>query len=155
VRDGGGTGDAALDRLESARFELVLLDAEMPDMTGVELTRAIRLAARCPPPAIVMLVSAQGAATRRRPPAWMPSCSSPSAGRSCARRSPRRSRRRPPSREATSRPRPLSEPGARWAHSAVVLLVEDNEINQRVAARMLEKHGLESTWRPTAGSRSR
>jgi len=37
------TGRAALERIHSERFDLILLDINMPDMTGIETCREIRL----------------------------------------------------------------------------------------------------------------
>jgi two-component system KDP operon response regulator KdpE len=42
VVDDVKTGDAALDKLREARFDLVLLDMNMPGMSGVETCHAIR-----------------------------------------------------------------------------------------------------------------
>jgi two-component system KDP operon response regulator KdpE len=40
--DDAKSGDEALDRLRSGKYDLVLLDIDMPGMTGFETCRAIR-----------------------------------------------------------------------------------------------------------------
>jgi two-component system, OmpR family, KDP operon response regulator KdpE len=50
--DDAKSGDAALERLREARFDLVLLDINMPGMSGLEICRAIRSSSEI---AIIML----------------------------------------------------------------------------------------------------
>jgi DNA-binding response OmpR family regulator len=46
--DDAKSGDEALDRLRSAKYDLVLLDIDMPGMTGFETCRAIRAVSEIP-----------------------------------------------------------------------------------------------------------
>ena len=46
--DDAKSGDEALDRLRSAKYDLVLLDIDMPGMTGFETCRAIRAVSDMP-----------------------------------------------------------------------------------------------------------
>jgi DNA-binding response OmpR family regulator len=46
--DGAKSGDEALDRLRSGKYDLVLLDIDMPGMTGFETCRAIRAVSDMP-----------------------------------------------------------------------------------------------------------
>jgi two-component system, OmpR family, KDP operon response regulator KdpE len=50
--DDAKNGEAALDKLRDSRFDLVLLDINMPGMTGLEVCRTIRAASEI---AIIML----------------------------------------------------------------------------------------------------
>ena len=40
--EGAGTGEAALERLRTAPFELVLTDLKLPDADGIEILKAAR-----------------------------------------------------------------------------------------------------------------
>jgi DNA-binding response OmpR family regulator len=46
--DDAKSGDEALDRLRSGKYDLVLLDIDMPGMTGFETCRAIRAVSDMP-----------------------------------------------------------------------------------------------------------
>ena len=46
--DSTKSGDEALDRLRSGKYDLVLLDIDMPGMTGFETCRAIRAVSDMP-----------------------------------------------------------------------------------------------------------
>jgi len=52
--DDAKSGDEALDRLRSGKYDLVLLDIDMPGMTGFETCRAIRAVSDMP---IIMLTA--------------------------------------------------------------------------------------------------
>lgn len=52
---GAGGGREALALAETTRFEVVLLDVTMPDMTGYEVARQLRATEAAPGPVIVML----------------------------------------------------------------------------------------------------
>ena len=52
--DSTKSGDEALDHLRSGKYDLVLLDIDMPGMTGIETCRAIRALSDMP---IIMLTA--------------------------------------------------------------------------------------------------
>jgi len=55
--EGTGTGEAALDRLRDAPFELVLTDLKLPDTDGIEILKAAR---ELHPETVVVLITAHG-----------------------------------------------------------------------------------------------
>ena len=57
VVEGTGTGEAALDRLRDAPFELVLTDLKLPDTDGIEILKTAR---ELQPEAVVVLITAYG-----------------------------------------------------------------------------------------------
>ena len=57
-------GEAALDRLIQARYDIVVIDQEMPRMTGVELVTLIRAAAEIRSVYAVMLTGTDGVAAK-------------------------------------------------------------------------------------------
>ena len=57
VVEGTGTGEAALDRLRDAPFELVLTDLKLPDTDGIEILKAAR---ELHPETVVVLITAHG-----------------------------------------------------------------------------------------------
>ncbi len=139
-------GDAALDMLRVADvsglpYDLVLLDARMPAMTGTELTEAIRATSHAATVPILMLISSQ---TGREVET--------TAGVDGFLTKPVRQGRLQDeitrvldvvghSRRTDGAPASAAG-GGHDDHGSLVLLVEDNEINQLVAVRMLEKHGF-------------
>jgi two-component system sensor histidine kinase/response regulator len=139
-------GAAALDELGAAEsrglaYGMVLLDADMPGMDGTELTAAIRARSSVRPVPVLMLISLQ---------------SGREAGRAAGvdgfvTKPVRQARLRDeiaqvlyavhPERHDDDAPHGASGGGNDRAGS-LVLLVEDNEINQLLAARVLERHGF-------------
>jgi CheY-like chemotaxis protein/two-component sensor histidine kinase len=61
--DTAGNGQAALEALANAHYDLMITDMSMPGMTGVELARAAR--ARCPDMPIVLISGWLGKAQER------------------------------------------------------------------------------------------
>ncbi len=55
--EGVGTGEAALERLRAAPFELVLTDLKLPDTDGIEILKGAR---ELQPEAVVVLITAYG-----------------------------------------------------------------------------------------------
>ncbi len=53
-----GTGAAALARARAETFDLILLDVQLPDMSGLEVCRRLRAAGGCGRTRIVMLTAA-------------------------------------------------------------------------------------------------
>jgi two-component system cell cycle response regulator len=62
--DSAGDGEAALDRLLQTRYDVVVIDQEMPRMTGVELVTLIRAAAETRGIYAVMLTGTDGVAAK-------------------------------------------------------------------------------------------
>ncbi len=139
-------GPQALATLEQAAaqgraFELIALDMMMPDMTGVDVARALRSNDALPQPEIVVLTSVGsslktaeeeelGISVRLSKPVRKAELYAAfvDALNESAKGVPGRAEEEPPSGEGVSFP-------------ARVLLAEDNEVNQQVAAAMLESLG--------------
>jgi PAS domain S-box-containing protein len=123
---------------EEAPFSIVLVDQDMPEMGGYEVSRRIRLLPRKVQPAIIILSSAPGLADPE-------SLKRLKIGRSLS-----KPLRRASLYEAIRHGLKLSplsekapilgdEPGT--AHELRLLLVEDNRVNQKLAMHLLEKMG--------------
>ena len=145
--DTAAYGDVALEMIRVAddagrAYSMVLVDAGMPGMSGIELTEAIRSrsAARAVP--ILMLISLRGereAGTKAGVDAFVT-------------KPTKRTRLYDEiellldpvgAKERSGGVAPLvPSDDAFERDGTLVLLVEDNEINQLVAVRMLEKHGF-------------
>lgn len=138
-------GDAALGMLDAAddaglKYGLVLLDDGMPGMTGTELAEAIRSRSSARRVPILMLTSAQSGRE-----------AGTNAGVDGFVTKPVQQARLHEgmaqvldlvrSEERADPDEPSS--GGRDHDGGRVLLAEDNEINQLVATRMLEKHGFQ------------
>jgi len=143
-------GEAALKAMHRAQesgapFSLVLVDAQMPDMDGFELTRRIQSEPALAPATIMMLSSAdrQGDAVRCRELGIATYLIKPITRLELfdailkARGSGRAERLSESSAGASQPPREQRA----WN----VLLAEDNIVNQRLAVRMLEKWGCSVT----------
>jgi CheY-like chemotaxis protein len=128
---------------------LVLTDAHIPGEDGFDLARQLRQDPRYGGPAIVMLTSARqpGDAVRCRELGLAAHLTKPvSSGelRQVIARVLDRNAEEPPPAKAV----PGALPEARPAASRKILLVEDNPVNQTVAARLLEKYGHRVTVAP-------
>jgi signal transduction histidine kinase/CheY-like chemotaxis protein/HPt (histidine-containing phosphotransfer) domain-containing protein len=143
-------GEAALAALSAASaserpYGLVVLDHEMPEMTGTELTRAIRTASPVARVPILMLTSSLGSRENEESAGVdgfvtkpvRPARLGEQVGRLLGLR---RTGDGHEGREATSRTFGGDDSGD--GDGSLVLLVEDNAVNQLVAVRMLEKHGF-------------
>jgi polar amino acid transport system substrate-binding protein len=143
--EGVESGSAALERLSWERFDLLLLDWEIPGERGWRTLEQLAEEVRRDPPALVVMLSAfdRDDADRHlaeRPPDAMlykPANRSMLVDailQACGRRplKRRQSRRRAESRRLAARVSGLR-----------VLLAEDNEINQQVACGLLEQAGVE------------
>jgi two-component system, sensor histidine kinase and response regulator len=137
-------GSTALDKLDAANtYGLVLLDDSMPSITARELAEAIRSRSQERPVPIVMLTSskdgrrvgrdigADGFVTKPVQPRRLHAEMARVLGF-------------PPLDERPEDESPAeSSTGGPERARDLVLLAEDNEINQIVAVRMLEKHGFQ------------
>jgi PAS domain S-box-containing protein len=139
------SGPEALDCLREAAtrgeaFDCAALDMHMPEMNGVELAQAIHGDDRFPTPALVMLTSTLDHRREAR-----------DAGVDFYMTKPvRRARLRTALVQAlgfkTRReqaPAQANDPAVAGS-SPLILVVEDNEVNQILAARMLERRGYQS-----------
>ncbi len=144
------SGDAALEALRRARgdghpFSLVLLDANMPDVDGFAVAQRIRDEVDAAAPTVMMLSSSghYGESARCRELGIVNHLTKPvdqrdllqAITRALAHEQPKRATPLPPAMVATDLPdRRLS-----------ILLAEDNVVNQRLAASVLERRGHKVT----------
>jgi signal transduction histidine kinase/DNA-binding response OmpR family regulator len=130
-------GPAALEALQAAEeagkpFPLVLLDNQMPEMGGPELARLIEQEPRLAGARIIMLTSAE------RPDGPVEDCLTKPVTPSELLNAILKVLGTPTGpREAAPKLLPLEDP----RRSLRILLAEDNPVNQKLAARMLEKRG--------------
>jgi PAS domain S-box-containing protein len=125
-----------------AAYRLVILDAEMPGVDGFSLAAQIRAAPELTGTGVLVLVPAglAGGPARCREAGVLATVLKPVkqsellsaiqdglAGRSAL--------------AAAETPQPPAAPATPAGRSLEVLLAEDNFVNQRLAARLLEKHG--------------
>jgi len=137
ARDAAG----ALSAIVSARFPLILIDAEMPDVSGFALAERVRKEAN-PTARIIMLLSSAGelADGARCRALGVDSYVTKPLYQAELKAAILRSVASMGDRGAVpgiAAARPRSHTGA----ALDILLVEDNPINRRVAVRLLEKHG--------------
>lgn len=145
VCDAVPTGADALSLLSAADaalpgYDLVLLDAGMPGMTDTDLTDVISScsSARLPVLLLVSSPSERQAGTRAGVQRFV--TKPVQRARLYAAMAELLGVGRPPAQyDNAAAP---GDDGARLGRGALVLLVEDNPINQLVAARMLEKRGF-------------
>jgi PAS domain S-box-containing protein len=126
-------------------FGLVLLDSEMPGMDGCTLAETIRNDAHLHRTTLVMLTSALGGQTARCRALGMP----------CLQKPVKHSDLREAvtlalqgSREGTTSVRPSRPNAPVVLPSLRVLLAEDNQVNQKLAVRLLESRGHKVTVAP-------
>ncbi|MBI5512727.1 MAG: response regulator [Deltaproteobacteria bacterium] len=139
-------GRAALELLRAAgrsgaAFDLVLMDMRMPGMDGLDVVRALRGDAALARTPVVMLTSQPGDEDRD------------AAGRLGLAGYLRKPLRREVLLECLARlfksrgePAPAAsapQPEAVAQHSRKVLVVDDNPVNLRVEAKLVEKHGFQ------------
>jgi signal transduction histidine kinase/DNA-binding response OmpR family regulator len=121
-------------------FDVVLVDYQMPEMDGLALARAIR-ASRGPSSPVLILLSSVG---------HLVASDEPQAGFAAVLSKPLKlSHLRDRLLETVAQPRerttaasePARQPGGGEAAPLRILLAEDNELNQKVALRLLERLG--------------
>jgi len=141
------SGTAAIEALIVAReqghpFSLVLLDANMPDMDGFEVARRIKESARLAGPTIMMLSSSgqHGETARCRSLGIANHLTKPVEQRELLAAIRRALAAHDYAGRAHALPGSMlpSQPPERRLH---VLLAEDNVVNQRLAASVLERRG--------------
>jgi PAS domain S-box-containing protein len=138
------SGLAALRRLEEAErpFSVILTDTNMPEMDGFALVARIRESpALAGSAAIIMLTSAgqHGDAARARE-LGVGQCLTKPVGQAELFEAIARALAAPTAQWITAAP-PPSAPELRESKKLRILLAEDNAVNQKVAARLLEKQG--------------
>jgi CheY-like chemotaxis protein len=129
-------------RERGARYDLVILDLDMPGMNGIELARAVRSNPDLAATKLVLLASAQlaeraGEDGRPQLDAWL----TKPVRREHLRRTLMEVFGAGPSQPAAeilNQPPPSPVPSER---NVRVLVAEDNPVNQRVAVQMLESRG--------------
>jgi len=130
---------------EASPFQLVLVDAQMPQMDGFSLTRLIKRSSPLTPPTVVMMTSSgkPGDAALCREAGADAHLAKPVTRRGLCRAL--RKALCPASQPAASNPALASPCGDAAERTELrplrILLAEDNSVNQRVACRLLEKRG--------------
>jgi signal transduction histidine kinase/CheY-like chemotaxis protein len=141
------SGQEAIEALMAARkegrpFSLVLLDANMPDMDGFEVARRIGESARLAGPTIMMLSSSglYGETAKCRSLGISHHLTKPVEQRQLLAAIRRALAHEHAERGAQALPGAML-PGALPDRRLHVLLAEDNAVNQRLAASLLERRG--------------
>jgi signal transduction histidine kinase/CheY-like chemotaxis protein len=138
-----GTGESAAEAWQAEEekgtpFRLILMDAHMPGMNGLETSERIRLMPHGDEVAILMLSSAEFPGDRQRfDRARISERLLKPVSQATLRRAILGALNQPP--EAVAPPPETEERAPR--PSPRVLLVEDNAVNQKLARRLLEKSG--------------
>jgi signal transduction histidine kinase/DNA-binding response OmpR family regulator len=145
VVDGGAAALAALDavRQQGRPFALVLLDANMPDMDGFEVARRIREDPQLAGPTIMMVSSSgqHGETARCRDLEISQYLTKPIEQRELLAAIRRALASEAPGRAVAKDPPAPKPAGDLPARRLRVLLAEDNPVNQRLAASLLERRG--------------
>jgi CheY-like chemotaxis protein len=139
------TGLAALQCLKEAErpFSVILTDTNMPEMDGFALVARIRQSPALAGSAeIIMLTSAgqRGDAARARELGVM-QCLTKPVGRAELFEAIVRALAAPAAQAMAAAPPPSSAPTLQESKKLLILLAEDNAVNQKLAARLLEKQG--------------
>jgi len=139
------TGLAALRCLQEAErpFSVILTDTNMPEMDGFALVARIRQSPALAGSAeIIMLTSAgqRGDAARARELGVM-QCLTKPVGRAELFEAIVRALAAPAAQAMAAAPPPSSAPTLQESKKLLILLAEDNAVNQKLAARLLEKQG--------------
>ncbi len=138
-----GSGESAVEAWQggegrSTPFRLILMDAHMPGMDGLETAERVRLMPGGEEVAIIMLSSAELSGDRHRfDQARIAERLMKPVSQATLRRAILGALNRAPETAVT---REASDRAA--VESPRVLLVEDNAVNQKLARRLLEKSGL-------------
>jgi CheY-like chemotaxis protein/HPt (histidine-containing phosphotransfer) domain-containing protein len=139
-------GPAALRALEQARqaqaiFPLVLLDYHMPEMDGFTLAKAIKRRSAFAEATIIMLTSAgQTSDCERRRSIGLAACLTKPVKQSEL-LSTIITTLNNASQATARRARAVQATSTEGSKNMRILLTEDNLVNQRLAVRLLEKHG--------------
>ena len=139
-----GSGESAMDAWQQAQsagqpFRLILMDAQMPGIDGLETAERIRLMPGGADVAIIMLSSADLASDRQRfDDARISERLLKPVSQATLRRAIRAALNHAPDAAAVAVPAAARVP----LESPRVLLVEDNAVNQKLARRLLEKAGV-------------
>jgi signal transduction histidine kinase/CheY-like chemotaxis protein len=139
-----GSGESAMDVWQQAQsvgqpFRLILMDAQMPGIDGLETAERIRLMPGGADVAIIMLSSADLVSDRQRfDEARISERLLKPVGQATLRRAIRAALNHAPEAAGVAVPAAAQVP----LESPRVLLVEDNAVNQKLARRLLEKAGL-------------
>jgi CheY-like chemotaxis protein len=139
-----GSGESAVDAWQSggsngSPFRLILMDAHMPGMNGLETAERLRLLPGGEDVAIIMLSSAELAADRQRfDQARITDRLLKPVSQTTLRRAMLNALNHP----HTPEPVAAEQNGQTQQEAVRALLVEDNAVNQKLARRLLEKSGV-------------
>ena len=131
-------GAEALEKIRREPYRVVIADLSLPDMSGLELVRAVRRETAPDGPRFILLRSTMEREEPGREELGIYACLLKPISHTDLAATLRACLRGPEARDPGAGPAPEDMP---QTPALRVLLAEDNEVNRKLAEKLLEKHG--------------